>query len=112
MKDETFNLLIDSLKEAKAHAKGEKTGVRVTNWEIIPVNSFTAKDVKRIRKKVGISQPMFAELLGVSVKTVRSWEQDLATPSGAASRMLEALDKSCSETLKLYSSIDVIRRVG
>ena len=73
---------------------------------------FMARDVKRIRHNVGLSQPLFAEFLGVSVKTIRSWEQGLSHPSGASSRLLEALDKEKEKCLSLYRDIKVISAVG
>lgn len=113
MKKETFDLLMESLQESQAYVKGKKTSVKVVTWEIFPVPSFEAQDIKRIREKVGLSQPLFAELLGISVKTVRSWEQGIASPSKASSRLLESLDKARDKMLHLYQEIHVInRKVG
>jgi putative transcriptional regulator len=38
--------------------------------------------------KVGLSQTAFAELLGVSVRTLQEWEQGRRQPSGAAKTLL------------------------
>lgn len=110
MDDKTFEQLMESLEEAVNHVKGKKTKVTVTRWEIKPVKVFSASAVKRIRKNVRLSQPLFAELLGVSVKTVRSWEQGLSTPSRSSARLLEALDRSKDQCLSLYRDIDVISK--
>src|SRR3989344_3608819 len=40
------------------------------------------------RSKTGLSQPKFAELLGVSVRTLQEWEQGRRAPSGAARSLL------------------------
>lgn len=40
------------------------------------------------RSKTGLSQPRFAELLGVSVRTLQEWEQGRRAPSGAARSLL------------------------
>jgi DNA-binding transcriptional regulator YiaG len=39
-------------------------------------------------QKTGLSQPRFAELLGVSVRTLQEWEQGRRAPSGAARTLL------------------------
>ena len=44
--------------------------------------------VASIREGTGLSQPRFAELLGVSVRTLQEWEQGRRAPSGAARTLL------------------------
>lgn len=41
-----------------------------------------------IREKTGLSQSRFAELLGVSIRTLQEWEQGRRAPSGAARTLL------------------------
>ena len=45
-------------------------------------------DVASIREKTGLSQARFAQLLGVSVRTLQDWEQGRRAPSGAARTLL------------------------
>ncbi len=40
------------------------------------------------RARVGLSQPQFARLLGVSVRTLQDWEQGRREPTGAARTLL------------------------
>jgi len=49
---------------------------------------MNAKDVKRIRAKLGLSQSQFADLLGLSVRTVQHWEQG-QTPGAPAAALLK-----------------------
>ena len=44
--------------------------------------------VATIRAKTGLSQARFAQLLGVSVRTLQDWEQGRRAPSGAARTLL------------------------
>jgi putative transcriptional regulator len=48
----------------------------------------TVPSVASIREGTGLSQPRFAELLGVSVRTLQEWEQGRRAPSGAARTLL------------------------
>jgi putative transcriptional regulator len=50
--------------------------------------------VAAIREKTGLSQSRFAELLGVSVRTLQEWEQGRRAPSGAARTPLLIADKN------------------
>ena len=65
--------ILQGLREIKRHEYG-----RVIN---IP-------NVAKIREKTGLSQARFAELLGVSVRTLQDWEQGRRGPSGAARTLL------------------------
>ena len=47
----------------------------------------------RVRKASGLSQVEFAEILGVSVRTLQDWEQGRRKPSGAASTLLRIAEK-------------------
>lgn len=50
-------------------------------------------DIRRIRRKVGMSQTEFAEHFGVSVRTVQDWEQGRRVPSGASRAFLMVIDR-------------------
>lgn len=50
--------------------------------------------IASIREKTGLSQARFAELLGVSVRTLQDWEQGRRAPSGAARTLLVIADRN------------------
>ncbi len=54
----------------------------------------TIPSVASIREKTGLSQARFAELLGVSVRTLQDWEQGRRAPSGAARTLLLVADRN------------------
>ena len=46
------------------------------------------KGIVATRQKLGLSQTKFAQLLGISVRTLHHWEQGTRSPSGAARVLL------------------------
>lgn len=45
-------------------------------------------DVAALRRFIGLTQTQFADALGISVHTLRNWEQDRRTPEGPALALL------------------------
>lgn len=50
-------------------------------------------DVVSIRHHLGLSQSAFAAFMGVSVSTLRNWEQGRRQPQGAARSLLLVAEK-------------------
>jgi putative transcriptional regulator len=80
MKDEAFQELLTSVRQAGAIRRGERRPSRVT--------TFKPEGVKDIRAKLGQSQEEFALMIGVSVATLRNWEQGRRRPDGPALALL------------------------
>ena len=78
--------ILEGLQELKRGENG-----RVT---VVP-------DVTAIRGKTGLSQARFAELLGVSVRTLQDWEQGRRSPSGAARTLLLVADRNPKAILEV-----------
>ena len=55
--------------------------------------SVSLPPASRVRKASGLSQAEFAEVLGVSVRTLQDWEQGRRKPSGAAATLLRIAEK-------------------
>ena len=62
-------------------------------FKLPPVKQYSAVQIKRIRKKNKVSQPVFAAYLNTSPSTVRQWEQDQKHPRGTALKLLSLVDK-------------------
>lgn len=50
-------------------------------------------DVAAIRAKSGLSQERFAEVFGISLPTLRNWEQGRRAPEGPARVLLQVIDR-------------------
>ena len=79
--------LTGALDEALAYAKGKAT-LRTTT---LPSPAKVAKPlhIARIRRRMNVSQALFAKMLNVSQVTAKSWENGRRQPSGPACRLLE-----------------------
>ena len=73
---------MQGLTEAVDYQHG-KIPARKTKLTIKPVAVFNTSDIKRIRKKTGLSQVIFAGSFGVSPKTVEAWENGRNKSEGA-----------------------------
>jgi len=86
MKKELFKELLQSVKEAAAIERGKAKASRIFEVK-------TANDVVRVRTTLGISQPKFARLLGISPDTLQNWEQGRRKPTGPAQVLLKIAAK-------------------
>ena len=84
--------IIKGLDEAIKDAKSEKKILKRDSITVVPVKKYKGKEVRRIRNKIGFSQSLFANYLGVSKKTVEAWESGTNSPSGTASRLLNMME--------------------
>ncbi len=89
-----YKSIIKSLNEAIDYEKGKLKGVRKRKIEIAPLLNFTNQDIKEIRNNLNLSQKTFADLMGVSIKTIEAWESGKNTPSGPAQRILELIKEN------------------
>ena len=91
--DNVFESIKQGLNEAIEYEKGNLENVKVDIISVSPLNRYEGAKVKEIRTQHNMTQRIFAEALGVSVKTVEAWESNKNTPSGCASRLLELLER-------------------
>ncbi len=96
MKKELFNELLESVKQGGAIRRGEMKPSREFHFEPI--------DVVAIRKKYGLSQDKFAKLLGISVATLRNWEQGRRQPDGPAKVLLRVAARHPQAVLDAVAS--------
>lgn len=81
-----FTEISAGLKDALAHSKGEPTDAVEHRPEPI--------DVKAIREKTGMSQQHFCATFGISIGTLRHWEQGLRVPRGPARVLLKVVERN------------------
>ena len=86
MKEEHFEKLVASIKEAGEIKAGRMTASRV--YEIKP------PEIKNVRNELNVSQREFALMIGVSIRTLQNWEQGRRKPEGPAKALLHIASKN------------------
>lgn len=96
MKKELFSQLLESVREGGAILWNEREPARAF--------SFEEPDVRTLREKHGLSQPKFAALMGISVGTLRNWEQGRRKPEGSARVLLWVVEKHPEAVFEVVGS--------
>jgi putative transcriptional regulator len=71
----------------------------VRTIEVPDPNIYRAKQLRQLRDSLGVSQTVFAHLLGVSAILVKSWESGTREPSLMARRLLDTIRSDPSRWL-------------
>lgn len=82
------NNILASLREAAKNLRGGSRGRK---------SRLGPKQIRNVRQDLEMTQEQFAEKVGVSVQTVRSWEQGSRVPGALSLAMLGALLKEQKE---------------
>lgn len=97
--------LLKGLKEAVAF-ENKKMDLRTTTMEIPDVPpEFNKIEVKAIRERLNVSQPIFAKILGVSDDTVKAWERGANKPSGSSARLIQIAEKNPKAFQEIMQSL-------
>lgn len=97
MKNRMFEELLDSVREAGSILRKRRTPRRRTGAH--------SAGVRVIRERTNLSQSQFAELIGVSVKTLQNWEQDRRRPTGPAAALLSIIKHNPTMAVKAIHRI-------
>lgn len=89
--------VVQGLKEAIAHARGEIT---------LPTYRYPGRvDVKAIRAKSGLSQSEFAERYGFNLRTLQDWERGRVQPPSAVRAYLAVIGRFPETVEKALSGV-------
>ena len=107
--------LLRGMREAVAVARGEAKPMRIytvgrlnaSEQSISKPPAYTKDRIVAIRQRMGVSQPIFADVLNVSTPTVRGWEQGVRQPDGPSLRLLEFAERQPAVLLEMAGIADV-----
>ena len=97
-----FEDLQEGLLQAIDYAKG-KGPARTITYTIDPVVELNKDQIREIRMEAQMTQSVFADYLGVSVKTVEAWERGRTHPTGPAYRLMSFLAQKRVASLPFVS---------
>lgn len=90
-----FESIRQGLDEAVEFAKGKRNGARI--------HSRPVPDVKTVRNKTGMDQNEFAVTLGITVNTLKCWENGERKPRGPGLVLLNIIDKDTKTVIDMLS---------
>lgn len=87
------------LERMMDHGKTPEQMFTVKTVDVPDPNVYRAAQVRELRETLGVSQAVFAHLLGVSLILVKSWERGAREPSFIARRLLDTIRANPSRWL-------------
>lgn len=96
--------IIQGLKEVNAWKRGE------LKLKTSTIEKPKAADVPAIRRELGLSQPEFAGFMGVSLGTLRNWEQARREPQGPARALLMVASKQPAAVRAAFETAQPVAR--
>lgn len=90
------SIIENSLKEYQDFLDGKDTNVEVIETSIPIRPEFDGNVIKNLRKQINVTQKGLAGLIGVSHRTVESWEMDRTEPNRSSQKLLTLLIRNNS----------------
>ena len=84
MKDEDFNGIMEGIEDATAFVQGKHSRAHVV----------AGPDIKALRKRIKMTQAMFAKTYCLPLGTVKDWEQGRRQPDAPARALLAVIEKN------------------
>ena len=96
---EEYENIMESLTEMLEYVRGDDTKgrtrvIEIKNLSVAPLKSYTKEEIREIRLNNNLTLKTFAQCMGVSRKTVESWERGENSPSGSSVRLFQLLEKN------------------
>ena len=83
--------ILGGLRDAVNYMNGTADGEAFSVTELTPAHAPAFVDVKALRERMGLSQAKFAAVFGLSLYTLRNWEQGRRQPDPAARAYLKVI---------------------
>ena len=91
-----FSGIMEGLTEALAYEKGKSSAETFARKQSLP-----EINVSQVRKSLSMTQRAFADVLGVSPRTVEAWECGKSTPTPTAKKLIYLIQQDHALVQKL-----------
>ncbi|TKJ88842.1 hypothetical protein PaeCFBP13512_16540, partial [Paenibacillus sp. CFBP13512] len=92
MKNINFeSFLEESVNQLNEYTQGNTEHVEVVTYKLRDLPEIDFALVKELRKDLNATQKTFGDVLGVSTRTVESWEIGRSLPNGSATRLMQLM---------------------
>lgn len=101
LSEQSFNRLMEGGENLLKHLSEGKVTLRTRTLKLPEQPpQYTPSNIVAIRKKLNVSQSIFAQMLNVSKDTVSKWELNERHPSGPSARLIQILERNPDALLK------------
>lgn len=101
--------LLEAVREAhRAVTSGNFNGITIREVEIPGPGQWGPHEVRALRERLGVSQRVFAELVGISKVLAAHWEYGARKPARIACRLLDKIN----EAPETYLGSLIVRKAG
>jgi putative transcriptional regulator len=101
-RSEAFAAIHETAEALHAHGIIDKTTMKEFDESCLTsVAGMTPEEIRRIRERERLSQPVFARYLNVSKNLVSDWERGVKRPGGPALRLLSLVKHKGIEAMTL-----------
>lgn len=98
-----FAELVEGFRDLAMEREGKIT-LRTHHVQLRPLTPASAEEIIAVRKKLNMSQPVFAQHLHATPGTVKNWEQNRAKPNAQATVLIRLLN-AYPETAKYLAQL-------
>jgi putative transcriptional regulator len=92
MKRDLFREIAEGFEALQAERKGKIT-LHHHQVEMRPAPAVSARELIRLRKRLGLSRTVFARYLRTNPRTVENWEQGRARPNAQAALLIRLVER-------------------
>ncbi|WP_256077877.1 DNA-binding transcriptional regulator [Massilia sp. YIM B04103] len=87
-----FSEMMEGFDALQAEREGKLT-LKHASLEHRPMPRLSAEEVANIRRKLNVSQQVFARQLRTEARTIANWEQGISRPNAQASVLLKLVER-------------------